>query len=801
MSKSIFSASSSFLYLYVSLLLLIFLGSGLRAGAQTRIPKEERPIDQLDFRVNKIEFLQQAFPWLDGSGLTVSIKEQRFDSVDLDLLGRYLPSGLSSRQVATHSTSMATIIGGSGATYRTGKGVAPKVLLSSASFFRLQPEPMRYYLENMITVQNHSYGVGIENFYGLEARQYDSLVYHYPELVHVFSAGNLGEMTSTSGPYSDLAQVANLSGTFKMAKNVLCIGAVDQQLQLEPESSRGPAYDGRIKPDLVAYGEDGSSGGAAITSGVLLLLQQAFAAQNAGQLPTQDLLKACLINSAEDLEQPGPDFTTGFGNLNAPKALNAILNNQYWQDQLQEQEIKSIPLEIPEGIAQLKISLAWIDPPATIDAPQALVNDLDLSLIYSAEQDTILPWVLNSSPQLNALNAAAVRGIDRLNNVEQITLNLPPAGQYQVLVRGHQLETEEQAFSITYQMDSLEHFQWWSPGPNTIFETQKTESLFWEHQGIDSKGLLYFQEIGQGDWVFIDTLELAQKRYDWAVPNFIGQGRLALQVGEVLHPSDTFLISPEIVLNFGYDCEADILLEYATPGVERYRIFQLQNNEMLPLLDTTASSLSLAKRSDLPDEVFAVAPLIEGTYEGLRSLSLQAKLQKAVCYLGDLTIDLIANSALVQFQVSTSYELGRVFLEKKINGEFQEVQAWPVSGLSYSWLDENLQNGINQYRAGVVLQDGRIIYSNINGLFYLAPNSLLVYPNPLLSGQLLSINTIDYQERRILVFDTWGRLILNYDLLSPFEVLETDNWPAGMYFYKMIDVDGVIEHSGKIFVR
>jgi len=41
-------------------------------------------------------------------------------------------------------------------------------------------------------------------------------------------------------------------------------------------SSRGPAYDGRVKPELVAFAEDGSSGAAAIVSGISLVAQQTY---------------------------------------------------------------------------------------------------------------------------------------------------------------------------------------------------------------------------------------------------------------------------------------------------------------------------------------------------------------------------------------------------------------------------------------------------------------------------------------------------------------------------------------------
>ena len=59
-----------------------------------------------------------------------------------------------------------------------------------------------------------------------------------------------------------------------MAKNILTVGATDSFSIVAALSSKGPAHDGRVKPELVAFGEDGSSGAAALVSGTSLLLQQ-----------------------------------------------------------------------------------------------------------------------------------------------------------------------------------------------------------------------------------------------------------------------------------------------------------------------------------------------------------------------------------------------------------------------------------------------------------------------------------------------------------------------------------------------
>ncbi|QKG51544.1 S8 family serine peptidase [Hymenobacter sp. BRD67] len=136
-----------------------------------------------------------------------------------------------------------------------------------------------------MSVQNHSYGTGIENYYGLEALGYDQQTRQLPTLLHVFSSGNSGTDASADGLYKGLVAVANLTGQFKMSKNSLAVGATDALGQVAALSSRGPAYDGRIKPELVAYGDAGSSDASALGSGAALLVQQAYRDSQGGTLP------------------------------------------------------------------------------------------------------------------------------------------------------------------------------------------------------------------------------------------------------------------------------------------------------------------------------------------------------------------------------------------------------------------------------------------------------------------------------------------------------------------------------------
>src|SRR5688572_24283379 len=287
---------------------------------EQRTPKEEVAVSNLDMSANKVNLVQSRFPLYNGQSLSVSVKENKPDTADIDFKGRYISTPLASSTLSSHATIMATIIAGAGNTYYEGKGVATAAGIISTSFSTLLPEPDTYYQQYNISAQNHSYGTSIENFYGADASAYDASVNSRNSLVHVFSAGNSGTLSSTTGNYAGIPGYSNLTGSFKMAKNIITVGHTDSLGIVLPASSRGPAYDGRVKPELVAFAEDGSSGATAIVSGTSLILQQAYKELN-GSLPSSDLVKAVLLNSADDVHSTGIDFVTGYGAVNAYKAM------------------------------------------------------------------------------------------------------------------------------------------------------------------------------------------------------------------------------------------------------------------------------------------------------------------------------------------------------------------------------------------------------------------------------------------------------------------------------------------------
>jgi hypothetical protein len=295
--------------------------------AQTIQP--ESNVTEMELSLNKINLIHRFLPNLNGENFTIAIKENKIDSLDIDFQGRLIRSNLTSTLFSNHAADMATIMAGGGNNSALRKGIAWKAKIMSISFSNLLPESDDFYRKNQIYLENHSYGTDIQNVYSNVALAYDASISRLSDVLHVFSSGNSGNITPTDGSFKGIANYSNLTGSFKQAKNIITVGAVDSVGKIEVKSSRGPTYDGRLKPEIVAFGQDGSSGAAALVSGVATLLQQQYSQSRNGLKPPSHLVKALLINSAEDVGTKGIDYQSGYGNINAYSASKALNSGRF----------------------------------------------------------------------------------------------------------------------------------------------------------------------------------------------------------------------------------------------------------------------------------------------------------------------------------------------------------------------------------------------------------------------------------------------------------------------------------------
>lgn len=753
---------------------------------------EELIINDIDLGLNNISAIANNYPGTDGSGINVDVKEQRYDD-DLDLLGRSFNSFQAAKITSGHATIMATLIGGNGNSFIRGLGVAPNVRFTSSDFARLLPDSTAVFKAFNISVENHSYGTGIENYYVTEAVAYDQQVHEIDSLVHVFSSGNIGSSAPTAGVYNGISGAANLSGTFKQAKNVLVVGGTDRSGTAEDLSSAGPAYDGRIKPELVANGEDGTSGAAALVSGTVALLQQAYKKQS-GVLPSAALVKSVLINSADDMGTPGPDYKTGYGQLNALEALRTINENRFKKGTVISQQQISFTVNVPAGCSELKVSLAWNDPAATLNAPAALINDLDL-YVTTANGQTLLPWSLSSYPSADSLLSPAKRQRDTLNNTEQVTLQNPVAGNYVIHVRGSKIPAGSQTFYVAYQPVKANQFEWTYPsGRDQLFAADENY-LRWQNSFSATTGQLSVSYDHGNTWHSINSTTLKNKYYNWTPPNAFTTAILKMDINGQAHLSKEFSISKPLNMEVGYNCTDGTLLHWkAQRGSKGYVVYNIKNNLLQQFTTTTDTSIvvPIAQQSSA---YFAVSA--QGAdFEGLKSITIDVNNQGVGCYVESLLADVLGNSIVLSLQIGSVFNLKSITWEKLTGINAYTPLGTTVVGttLAYQFTDFNPKKGIQYYRAKLITNDGKIIYSDLANATFLQSSQFTLYPNPVHTQ--LNILSGDINDYEFKLFDAGGRVSFDKTINELNNVIQLNINP-GVYIY-VITLKGKIIYQGKL---
>ena len=282
----------------------------------------------------------------DGSGIGISIADDGGVN-HIDFLGRL--EQLTSSVGGDHGDMTAGLAVGAGNLDPLAIGMAPgsHLKLYEISSYPHVTNAVSNLLEDNIAITSTSFLEDCGGYYTNSARALDLQVYENEELLHVFSAGNSAG-NNCSGTYGHVVDeqntfYGNITGGRKAAKSSLAVANLYYNDVLHHQSSRGPTEDGRIKPDIAAHGQGqrttdsqntyqsagGTSAAAPTIAGIMASLYQAYEETHNQGIPPAGLMKGILLNTAEDLGRPGPDYEYGWGRAHAARALEVIQEEQF----------------------------------------------------------------------------------------------------------------------------------------------------------------------------------------------------------------------------------------------------------------------------------------------------------------------------------------------------------------------------------------------------------------------------------------------------------------------------------------
>ena len=408
---------------------------------------------------------------LTGKGVRIGLWDSNVgEHVDYGERIHRLEYEISIASTGAHGMHTAGTILGSGLLDERARGIAPEAELWASNFNEEsngkipEQEMLDLYDAEHISLTSNSYGMqmmqlcGLENFYNYTAMGFpniDILSCWEPTLTHVFSAGN--DQGACNRPFGHAT---------RYSKNIISVAAVDKWGAITDFSSFGPLRDGRIYPIVSALGKEvystidgeryapmnGTSMACPTVTGHLALLTQRWQQLHGGTNPYNYFLKALIANTARDAGNLGPDYKYGFGILNASAALSAMEREWYHLATLpQGNDSQTINVRVPSNAKELRVMLCWNDPVAdkeykTGETP--LVNDLDLTVNFGTQ--SYLPYTLD--PQKPNAPAVATKK-NTVDNIEQVVVNAPEAGEYTINITGIVQQGKKQDYAVVWYID------------------------------------------------------------------------------------------------------------------------------------------------------------------------------------------------------------------------------------------------------------------------------------------------------------------------------------------------------------
>lgn len=353
------------------------------------------------------------------------------------------------------------------------------------------------YQNDAIRVHSNSWGGDAQGAYTANSGEVDDFVWNHRDMVICIASGNAGTDSQSSGVVS-----SGSVGSPATAKNCITVGASennrptftvppsnhplaygdgwpnnfpanpihDDPVANNPDgmaafSSRGPAANNRVRPDVVAPGtailstksraatangwapsppndplymiDGGTSMATPLVAGCAAVVRQYLATQNLAS-PSAALVKAMLINGAHvmagqyvppEVGAP-PDNAQGYGRVDlanavGPHAAGTTVTFRNEATALDTGEQETVQQAVAQG-ATLKVTLVWTDP-----SGEALQNDLDLIV------------TLADGTEYHGNMPARSTAFDRTNNVEQVLVAGCPQGNATIKVSAFRATTPQ----------------------------------------------------------------------------------------------------------------------------------------------------------------------------------------------------------------------------------------------------------------------------------------------------------------------------------------------------------------------
>ena len=574
--------------------------------------REGRALHRVNNLVNnKIENIH-----LTGEGIKVMVRDDGSVGPHIDFTGRIHQD--IALEIGDHGDGVSGIFAGAGNQDPIVEGMAPGaelyVINYQADFL---DKTLSYHQNEGVMITNSSYSNGCNAGYTIETQVVDKMSFENPNLLHVFSAGN---SNGADCGYGAGNQWGNVTGGHKIAKNVLTVANLRLDGTLEESSSRGPAKDGRMKPEISARGTNelstapgngtlvfgGTSAAAPGVAGVCALLYEAYK-NKYNQNPESALIKAAVMNTATDIGAPGPDYQFGCGVIDGYRAYKLIQDERFQKLTINQGDLKEFTVKIPAGLPLVKWMIYWPEMESALMAPKALINDLDFEIV-DPNGTVVLPWVLDPRPNANTLAAGANRGIDTLNNFEQISISFPAPGDYTVRIKGKYMPSNTvTCYFLTEMEDKLLRLNF--PIGGEQFNITEVTQIHYTAYGQEAIQFNFSTDGGK-NWTDLGTSIAGSRVRNFYIPNNLSSDSclIEIQQGTQTTRSNYFTITNGVQgFRVSKYCTTEIELSWNGIEKDSFLIYKLGSKYMEPLKTTANASILLPNDDPRKVKWFSIA--------------------------------------------------------------------------------------------------------------------------------------------------------------------------------------------------
>ena len=399
--------------------------------------------------------------------------------------------------------------------------------------------------------------------------------------------------------------------------------------------------------------------------------------------------------------------------------------------------------------------------------------------------EPIRPWTLSTAIHPDSVKLPARRGIDRTNNVEQVSVLQPAPGMYRVWVQGSRLPDGPQPFAVAYALDST--LTWFTPAAKATLVAGQQQPVRWQWLGkADERGTLSVKIIGESTWQPIaENMRLSGQVAQWTPPdrNALTQVRIVTNTRVFL--SDTFALVRPVAVRVLLNCPDRGAVNWARqPGVSAYRVYKVGSQYLEPV-QTVTDTVAFLNPAD--GSFVSVWPVLNGQARQA-GYTINYTRQGVGCYtVSWLARQLVADTARLDLTLSTPYNLRSLTLERATATDsytpLQTIAPTP-NQTRYLFTDRPPAAGATRYRVRLTTQTGQDILTDDALVYGIRDAAPLVFPNPISAGEPLTIAIPD-DETTATWLTTDGRTEVILPLSGVLKQIPTIGLPPGLHLLRL----------------